>query len=103
MAIVHDRPSTPLNGYQLIETIIVYKFPNMRIEEMQAMFGLSDIKQTRVYQEGVEEGERKANLKAIRRFLALGLSVEQIAEGLDLSIEEVKQATLQQPDDQGDK
>ncbi len=88
---------------QLIETIIVYKFPNMRIEEIQAMFGLSDLKQTRVYQEGVEEGERNTNLKAIRRFLALGLSVEQIAEGLDVSIEEVRQAAQQQPDDQGDK
>lgn len=86
---------------QLIETIIFYKFPNMSREEIQAMFGLSDLKQTRVYQEalheGIEEGERRANLKAVPRLLALRLSAEQVAEALGLSIEEVRQAAQNQP------
>ncbi len=58
----------------------------MSREEIEFIFGLSELKQTRVYQEafqeGKQEGKRKANLKAIRRFsAAIGLSVEQIAEG----------------------
>ncbi len=60
------------------------------------MFGLSELKQTRVYQEALEEGERKAKLESIPRFLAFGLSLEQIAQGLGLSLEEVRQ-TVQQP------
>ena len=50
------------------------------------MFGLSDLKQTRVYQEGKEEGR----IESIPRLLQLGLSIEQIAQGLDLDLEEVR-------------
>jgi predicted transposase YdaD len=61
---------------QLIETIIVYKFPQ----------------QTRVYQEALEEGERKSKLEAVPRLLALGLSVDQVAGALDLALKQVRQA-----------
>ena len=40
----------------LIETILVYKFENLSRKELEAMFGLSELKQTRVYQEAKEEG-----------------------------------------------
>ncbi|MDJ0706727.1 MAG: Rpn family recombination-promoting nuclease/putative transposase [Leptolyngbyaceae cyanobacterium MO_188.B28] len=43
---------------ELIETIVVYKFPQLSRREIEAMLGLSDLKQTRVYQEALEEGER---------------------------------------------
>jgi predicted transposase/invertase (TIGR01784 family) len=83
---------------QLIETILVYKLPNKSREEIEAMFGLSELKQTKVYQEakqeGLEEGERKAKLEAAPRLLALGLSVEQVAEALGLDIEAVGQAEV---------
>jgi predicted transposase/invertase (TIGR01784 family) len=89
---------------QLIETIIVYKFPRMTREEIQEMFSLSELKQTRFYQdaftegreEGREEGKRELSLNAVRQFLALGLSLEQIAQGLSLSVEEVRQMAQQQ-------
>ena len=48
--------------------------------------------QTRVYREALQEGEQKAKLEASPRLLALGLSVEQVAEALGLSVEEVRQA-----------
>ncbi|MBW4477118.1 MAG: hypothetical protein KME54_09620 [Tolypothrix brevis GSE-NOS-MK-07-07A] len=74
------------------------------------MFSLSEFKQTRFYQdaftegklegreegklegreEGKLEGKREFYSSAVRRFWALGLSLEQIAEGLGLSIEEVR-------------
>lgn len=90
---------------QLIETILVYKFPKMSREEIEAMFGLSELKQTRFYQEafeegkeeGIEQGERRAKLEAVTRLLALGLNTEQIAQALDLSIEQVSQAAENQP------
>lgn len=63
------------------------------------MFGLSELKQTRVYQEAREEGEQEgrfeAKLEAVPKLLALGLTVEQIAQALDLDVAQVKQAEQQ--------
>ncbi|MDZ8077807.1 MAG: Rpn family recombination-promoting nuclease/putative transposase [Nostoc sp. DcaGUA01] len=81
---------------QFIETILAYKFPAMSREEMEKIFGLSELKQTRFYQEafqeGVEQGIEQGKLQAVRPMLAAGLSVEYIAQALGLSIEEVRQA-----------
>ena len=93
---------------QIIETILIYKFPRMNREEIEAMFGLSELKQTRFYQEakeegkeegievGIEVGERKAKLAAVPGLIALGLSGEQIAQVLNLSLEEISQIIQQQ-------
>jgi predicted transposase/invertase (TIGR01784 family) len=43
---------------ELIETIVVYKFPLLGREEIENMLGLSELKQTRVYQEALQEGEQ---------------------------------------------
>jgi predicted transposase/invertase (TIGR01784 family) len=75
----------------MIQTIIIYKFPNMSMEEIQAMFGLSDIQQTKVYQEGVEEGTRREKFRTVPKLLALGLTIQQIAKALGLDVEQVKQ------------
>ncbi|AFY99790.1 Rpn family recombination-promoting nuclease/putative transposase [Calothrix sp. PCC 6303] len=93
---------------QIIETILVYKFPRMDIEEIQQMFGLSELKQTRVYQQafaegrqegeqkgeqkGRQEGELRGKLLAVPAMLAAGLTVEQIAQALDLSVDDVIKA-----------
>ncbi|MBC1222735.1 hypothetical protein GNF10_07150 [Nostoc sp. UCD121] len=61
------------------------------------MFGLSELKQTRVYQEGKQEGRFDAKLEAVHKLLALGLSVEQIAQALDLDIAQVQQGVQQKP------
>ena len=84
------------NLIELIETIMVYKLPQKSREEIEAMFGLSELKQTKVYQEALEEGEQrgeqKAKLESISRMLKLGLSLEIIASSLDLPLEVVQQA-----------
>jgi predicted transposase/invertase (TIGR01784 family) len=94
---------------QFIETILFYKFPAMSREEMEKMFNLSELKQTRFYQEafqegveegkvqGIEEGKVQGKLKAVPAMLAAGLTVEQVAQALDLSVEEVRQVTQSQP------
>ncbi len=68
------------------------------------MFGLSELKQTRVYQqafaegrqegrqEGIEEGELRGKLLAVPPMLAAGLTVEQIAQTLNLSVEDIRKA-----------
>ncbi|QGZ89612.1 Rpn family recombination-promoting nuclease/putative transposase [Microcystis aeruginosa] len=104
---------------ELIETILIYKLPKMNRKEIEAMFSLSDLRETKVYQEALEEGreegrekgreegreegrekgreegreqgELSAKLNSIPRLSVLGLSVEQIAQALDLEIEQVQQ------------
>jgi len=41
----------------LIKKILIYKFDKLNREELEAMFGLSELKQTRFYLEALEEGK----------------------------------------------
>ncbi|NES19447.1 MAG: hypothetical protein F6K41_11075 [Symploca sp. SIO3E6] len=62
------------------------------------MFGLTEWKQTRFYQEvSAEVGQEKQREIALK-FLGLGLSIELVAEGTGLSVKQVQQ--LQQQSDQ---
>ncbi|MEG3438087.1 Rpn family recombination-promoting nuclease/putative transposase [Pannus brasiliensis CCIBt3594] len=88
-------PILPREILQFLETISIYKLPNSNRREIEAMFSLGDLKETRVYQEaleeGREEGRREEKIDTVRRLSALGLSAEQIALGTGLSIERVRQ------------
>ncbi|MGI8499517.1 MAG: Rpn family recombination-promoting nuclease/putative transposase [Hassallia sp.] len=83
----------------LIETIIVYKFPLLSRQEIENMLKLSALKQTRVYQEALEEGRTEGRtqgkLAAVPLLLKAGLTVKQIAEQLDIDLEAVRQAAQQ--------
>ncbi|AFY49563.1 hypothetical protein Nos7524_3783 [Nostoc sp. PCC 7524] len=85
---------------ELIETILVYKFPNMSREEIERMFSLSDLKQTKIYQEakqeGRQEGARQEKLRLIPVLRKLGLSLEETAHELSLTVEEVQQELQKQ-------
>jgi predicted transposase/invertase (TIGR01784 family) len=65
---------------QLIETVILYKLPRLSREEIQTMLKVDDIRQIRVYQEGVEEGIAVAIVKMATK----GMSVAEIAAILEL-------------------
>ncbi|AVH70513.1 Rpn family recombination-promoting nuclease/putative transposase [Nostoc sp. 'Lobaria pulmonaria (5183) cyanobiont'] len=81
----------------IITTIAVYKFSSLSREEVEAMLGLT-LEQTRVYQEakaeGREEGreEREAEMLklTVPLLLKAGMSVEQIAQHLNVDIEAVQ-------------
>jgi predicted transposase/invertase (TIGR01784 family) len=56
---------------ELIETTMVYKFPQLTRQEIIQMLELAtDSKQTRVYQEGLEDGRRQGERVLILRQLA---------------------------------
>ncbi|TBR60129.1 flagellar assembly protein H [Westiellopsis prolifica IICB1] len=80
---------------QLIETIIVYKFPRLSREEIEKMLGLGELKQTRVYQEAFEEGKQEGKLETIPQLLTLGLTVEQIAKALDIDVQLVQKVATE--------
>ena len=53
-------------------------------------------------EEGKEQGKREVTLNAVRQSLAWGFSLEQkIAQGLSLSLEEVRQMAQQSSNEQG--
>jgi len=57
---------------EFIETVLVYKFPKLNRQEIEAMFTYSDLKQTRVYQEAREEGEQRGLKLGEQKGLAKG-------------------------------
>ena len=44
---------------ELLETVLLSKFSQLSRQEIEAMFLVSDIKQTRVYQEAKQEGRQE--------------------------------------------
>jgi len=90
---------------EFIETIVIYKFPHLSGQEVEVMLGLDLIRNTRVYQEafaegeqqGREAGEQQGKLAAVPRLLELGLTVEQVAQAMELDVETVRQAVPKQP------
>ncbi len=92
-----ESPASPLKTeiIDIITTIAVYKFANLSREDVEAMLGLK-LEETRVYQEAKAEGERSNKVKMIPKLLARGLSIEEIAEMVELTVEEVQQISQQQ-------
>ncbi len=74
---------------ELIETIMVYKFPRLSRQELEVMLNLDTLKQTKVYQEGRQEGEEQTKLRLIPVLLARGLSPAEVADILSLTLAQV--------------
>lgn len=89
---------------ELIETILVYKLTNLSREEIEAMFGLSELKQTRYFREVAEDAKKEGKLETVPLLLELGLTVEQIAERLSLDVDAVRKAaqTFKSDNSQGE-
>jgi predicted transposase/invertase (TIGR01784 family) len=92
----------------IIETILVYKFPQLSREEIEAMFQLTDLRETRVYQEALEEGkregekvgekkgkregEKKGKLSAVPALVKLGMTPEEAARELGVPVQSARKA-----------
>ncbi|MBO3459488.1 Rpn family recombination-promoting nuclease/putative transposase [Aetokthonos hydrillicola Thurmond2011] len=71
-----------------IQSVVVYKFPNLSLEEIEAMLNLSDdIEKTGYYQSVL----KKTKLKVVPALLEKGLSIQEIAKALELDVEEVRE------------
>ncbi len=89
---------------ELVLATLVYKFPTLEREAIRQMLGLDELKQTRFYQEiaeeerveGRAEGRAEAFALAVPSFLALGMTVEQIAETLKTDVATVERIIQQQ-------
>jgi predicted transposase/invertase (TIGR01784 family) len=88
-----DRTDSKISAIiELIETIVVYKFPQLSREEIERMLGLSELRETKVYQEALQEGrtegiaqERSLILRQLsRRVGTLPATVEAQVQALEL-------------------
>ena len=57
---------------EFIETVLLYKFPQMSREEVEAMFTLGDLKKTRVYRDALKEGKLEGKLEGEKIGTQLG-------------------------------
>ncbi|MFN4831603.1 MAG: DUF4351 domain-containing protein, partial [Pseudanabaena sp.] len=60
------------NIVEFIEAVLVYKFPKLTRQEVEAMFSHSDLKKTRVYQDAVLEGRQEGLQIGEQRGLQIG-------------------------------
>jgi predicted transposase YdaD len=100
---------------ELVNTVMVYKFPNLSWEAVKAMFSISELKQTRVYRDAMDEGRvegrvegRKEEAQSLilrmlaRRFGSVDRVIESKIRSLPLSrLEDLGEALLEfsQPSD----
>ena len=79
---------TQANVIELVEKIIIYKFPHKSRQELEQMFDLAEWKQTQFYKDVKLEGK----LETIPLLKKLGLTVEQIAQELEIDVALVRQS-----------
>ncbi|MGK7931112.1 MAG: Rpn family recombination-promoting nuclease/putative transposase [Microcystaceae cyanobacterium] len=80
-----SEPLTQKNVLDLIENIVIRKLPLKTTKEIEAMLDLQDLKQTRVYQEGLQEGEAKLVLRLLqRRFGDIPENIQETIKGLSV-------------------
>jgi predicted transposase/invertase (TIGR01784 family) len=85
---------------ELVSTVMVYKFPELSHEVIEAMFSVSELKQTRVYRDAMDEGraEEAQTLvmrQLVRRVDVVPSSAEARIRALSLSqVENLAEALL---------
>ncbi|MEL6353784.1 MAG: Rpn family recombination-promoting nuclease/putative transposase [Cyanobacteria bacterium J06627_28] len=77
----------------LIETIMVYKFPNLEREVIAAMLGIDSVKQTRVYKDALIEGRQEGQCELILRLLRRKL--DELPDSLVSKIEKLSNQQLE--------
>lgn len=77
-----------------IQAIVFYKFPNLDLEEIEAMLDLDEFKNTRLYKSILAktkpETELETKLKLVPKCIERGMSIQEIAEFLELDVEAIR-------------
>ncbi|MCZ8296207.1 MAG: Rpn family recombination-promoting nuclease/putative transposase [Flavobacterium sp.] len=96
---------------ELIETILIYKLPKLNRKEIEKMFSLSDLRETKVYQEaleegreegreeGKEEGKEEKSRQIALKMLSASFPIAEIAQFTDLSPDAIEQLQRQNAHD----
>jgi predicted transposase/invertase (TIGR01784 family) len=79
-----------VKAVQLVEELLVRRFPKLDREEICAMFQLEDLRKTRVWQEAREEGRQERAEELVHKWLAKGMTIKEIAALLGTTVQEVR-------------
>jgi len=71
---------------QFVETVIVHQFPQLSREEIEKMLKVSDVRQTRVFQEAKKEGIEEVALRLIQ----LKRPIEEIVAATGLTAAQLR-------------
>ena len=84
---VQQEPNTDLQDQvvKFIETVLVYKFPKLSRQEIEAMFTFNDLKNTRVYQDAKQEGLQEGKQEGLQLGKQEGLQLGK-QEGLQRQV-----------------
>ncbi|NJM77826.1 MAG: Rpn family recombination-promoting nuclease/putative transposase [Acaryochloridaceae cyanobacterium RU_4_10] len=86
---------------EIIETILIYKFPLLGREEIERMLGLGELRETKVYQEalheGRQEGEQAGILKGEQTLILRQLTrrIAKVAPELQEQVQSLSLAQLE--------
>jgi len=72
--------------FEMVETILIYKFPQLTRKEVETMFDLIDIKETKIYQEAFEEGKLEGKLEGIQEGMLEG-KLEGKLKGIEMVLD----------------
>jgi predicted transposase/invertase (TIGR01784 family) len=81
-----------------MEELLLRRFTELDREEVRKMFGLQDIRKSRVWQQahetgiekGIEKGKTQNQLDVVRNCLTNGMSAKEIAGILKVSLAQVR-------------
>jgi predicted transposase/invertase (TIGR01784 family) len=76
----------------IIEAFVVSNFPQLTRAEIQAMLLLNDIRESTIFQEGLQEGKLEEKMAIIALLHSKGRSIREICELLNVDEKLVKQA-----------
>ena len=90
---------------ELLESVLMSKFSQLSRQEIEAMFLVSDIKQTRVYQEAKQEGEQEGRQEGRQegeKNLLLRILSKRFGKLNDSYIESINSLRIAQLEDLGE-
>jgi predicted transposase/invertase (TIGR01784 family) len=81
---------------ELIETIVVYKFPQLSRQEIERMLGVSELRQTKVYQEALQEGRQEGRQEGERSLILrlLSCQVGKLSPELEAKVQVLSDSQL---------
>ena len=83
---------------QLVEELLLARFPQFDREEVRMKFKLHDIRESKVWKEAHEEGEVQMLRNNIEALVGKGMTFEKIAALLDISVDKIRRVADGQPD-----
>lgn len=86
-----------LKVVELVERVLLRRFPGLNPEEMRMKFKLHDIRESKVWKEAFDDGDASRLRKTVDTLISKGKTLPQIAELLDIPLRELRRVVKDHP------